>query len=1846
MPVGRTHIFPTQAPNLDLNPDGHKSHFRRYYIGPSPVSSSSAAGRTSRAIKEDADVHSDPVGWSVLGNDEQFILRSGQGRYNDTDTRRRGRNVSLSFQEPFASGSASQDQTDTHKTTSPLSRTTPIPTIDEEHSQSRSINEDHSKLKPQSKSIPTIDEEHSQSRSRSVRKERSQSSIQDLSTTHNSNLPSPPVRSSTPPKSADNKQASILHTQSSSFDHGLSPNGNKRRIQLREIPSIQSLRHPQQQQSQDSHTHTNANTYSNGNADTGDLTARDGIPSHATDVTIPSHAADVTIPSHAADVTIDAPTHPPSTSRRAHHRDISRQSRMSRASTAGTFASQDSSFGTQQQKQRRQKRLNKLFPWRKKKRRLRQTNSITPINNIQGYTHTQQQQPISGGVAPGYVGTSQGGTKWVGQSFEVGQRFKWVLDHHQRLQEEEETEDNDIGLPRIITTNDDDPPSPKSAPARDEDKRSMSRSPSDVLTAFARDASLTAAAENQQQQRDKDNQQAKEPIQSTDPPAASIKPGRRLSTPASPVSTLARPSLLLSPSKKRTLSITSLDPTTIESRHGWTDIASRMTAQSAHHDTLHQSIIDRAEGRFKLHTMLGNLGIDTDKKSANRVPPIQKMDVETPATLPFKTPFEEFPADSNGITDSYFVTSPVQDQDSSGNDGKGASDRDAKRASDNDAKGAHSQPRLCEALDLQSTVTTPSLAITSARASARANRVDSDTTAVPSTAVDLLDEKSNDNEEGLGQKRSIKDIVDESHNDDIASRDSMRHKQPSGSVVDESRNGNRLSSDDRLGHKKSTGSIVEHPERPNGMTTAALNNSFLQPTPRPKKTVQFDKSTTNTNTKASASPSGDTAPAPPHVVLARPQPGHPTPPKEYHDTSPSERDPFITRSSLLRRDRMLVKNDWTPAENVPQDLDENQARALSIHPGQWREYTVVLRPGRVELWDEPSFTDRLFSGKAADQLHLAFVIPLAKGHTFLSILSQIDRIFCLTYAQSHASTHVSGGGKRKVLNLRKSGTNILLFQARSLTMGSDWIWDIWRETGASIPESVEVHLPYVGLRVKFPIPEEMPQDHQVDYDDDGEVLKKGLGALAVPSPEDEPLSKDLVASNSSSLGGEGYKMTTRPRVVGTILRLLRSVPDFEAVLQSGIARGMRFELAWRRGANIDWVLHDRTLEDQTRYWSILCGSILKEARHPGVLEFRKAEHYPTSVTLGNGKEMDEPPAVEGFLWRVRPVSGALSRIYVSAHDSHVFVSRPGKAYPPDRHLAVGAEQLRRASAPAAILEGDQERQDTVGSLPGRSLTQPPPSMSAPTPARRRPGGSTVDSVAEERQRPLATKRSASALGRDDSSASMLRRQQPFSLVDDGPEELADQWTSFKDAERLRQFNQISNADGYIDLKDIHMIKYLGDDDDQKGAARDGDDEADGPNRSGRQGDIDVGGEEGLTGEAPAGVTASDHRMYLRRRRQFEVIMSNGRQTRFEAYSQSVAQEWITRLEALATYWKRREKVDALEKMEVSGFDPALIRRRMQRDANAFERMTMGGGDIDPASPSLGHIWNWCTILGCRGIILCGRLFVKKHSSGPFFSRYYVLINGRLLCYKLVTSTRTARNRQNAGIFHKRSNDLCISIKDSYTFSGKLTESLLKNSQTEGANPSSLGEFASGGVVNTMSFGGRHKLPRVYSDGLLSIDEDEDCTFVLRYRTSPDNSGNTGGNATTTGGRGKARSRSNSFIPHTHHTRHRSSMDDNASGLTGAGTGGAQRLRTQSQTAPAPAPSQRRPSTGDAPPSSSSIPSLNDNSYSLLVFRARSKLERDLWIRAIHHERERLTRVDVNRELGIRNRGQCPYKRDI
>lgn len=64
------------------------------------------------------------------------------------------------------------------------------------------------------------------------------------------------------------------------------------------------------------------------------------------------------------------------------------------------------------------------------------------------------------------------------------------------------------------------------------------------------------------------------------------------------------------------------------------------------------------------------------------------------------------------------------------------------------------------------------------------------------------------------------------------------------------------------------------------------------------------------------------------------------------------------------------------------------------------------------------------------------------------------------------------------------------------------------------------------------------------------------------------------------------------------------------------------------------------------------------------LEIRIGEHRPTTVTLEDGTRLTEPPAVEGYVYRIKPNSQTRTQVYISTHGGCLFLCHPSRAHPP------------------------------------------------------------------------------------------------------------------------------------------------------------------------------------------------------------------------------------------------------------------------------------------------------------------------------------------------------------------------------------------------------------------------------------------------------------------------------------------------------------------------------------------------------------------------------------------------------
>lgn len=209
---------------------------------------------------------------------------------------------------------------------------------------------------------------------------------------------------------------------------------------------------------------------------------------------------------------------------------------------------------------------------------------------------------------------------------------------------------------------------------------------------------------------------------------------------------------------------------------------------------------------------------------------------------------------------------------------------------------------------------------------------------------------------------------------------------------------------------------------------------------------------------------------------------------------------------------------------------------------------------------------------------------------------------------------------------------------------------------------------------------------------------------------------------------------------------------------------------------------------------------------------------------------------------------------------------------------------------------------------------------------------------------------------------------------------------------------------------------------------------------------------------------------------FEIEMQNGCIIKLQAPSRLVRDEWVTRLIELRDYWVSRRLND------ING----LICTRLQNerdlkineyvDSNIIQENDIMGPRNSHADPNSYNI-NCIAMSNC--VLMSGYLYqkLKKHSN---FNQYFiVLCPGFLVLFTLYKrSKRTGAWKQTPYFQHY----LTIPISDCYVYSGQTTAlDLLGDEQ----------EFHAGNP-------GHHSLPRIYSDGWKSSEEEPVKCFTLWF----------------------------------------------------------------------------------------------------------------------------------------------------
>ncbi|KAF8555219.1 hypothetical protein OG21DRAFT_1476557 [Imleria badia] len=376
---------------------------------------------------------------------------------------------------------------------------------------------------------------------------------------------------------------------------------------------------------------------------------------------------------------------------------------------------------------------------------------------------------------------------------------------------------------------------------------------------------------------------------------------------------------------------------------------------------------------------------------------------------------------------------------------------------------------------------------------------------------------------------------------------------------------------------------------------------------------------------------------------------------------------------IFLRDRMLVRVCYTKSESLANHFDEAQNRQTThLRHEECKEFLVVWRNDTLELYEDYTIPGKEY---ITGHKHLAFLIPLCSERTSVSLYSFVDHTFSILCPPTVRDRYSRA---RTFLHLDKEGTNVFVFKAKSPTRARDWLWHLWRRLGGKIPTSIEFRCPDVDMRI----------------------------CIDVPPPEGDNLDK-------------AYDTFSHRNIVDLVQRSLlsqRSCPrslsrSWETVIERELRAGKTLALAWRFGGQLDWVWQDQDVEGNARPWAVLSGLSLWQGPRPAQLELRIAEHFPDHVHLQTDKKIFEPPAIEGYLDRVK--HQGRNRVYIVTHDGSLFSLLPSNAnppLPPSAHLSrlmsglkPGVEEYSHSLFESEVWRGAAQIRTAHGTLDLRSI---------------------------------------------------------------------------------------------------------------------------------------------------------------------------------------------------------------------------------------------------------------------------------------------------------------------------------------------------------------------------------------------------------------------------------------------------------------------------------------------------------------------------------------------------------------
>ncbi|EPQ54943.1 hypothetical protein GLOTRDRAFT_43400 [Gloeophyllum trabeum ATCC 11539] len=321
----------------------------------------------------------------------------------------------------------------------------------------------------------------------------------------------------------------------------------------------------------------------------------------------------------------------------------------------------------------------------------------------------------------------------------------------------------------------------------------------------------------------------------------------------------------------------------------------------------------------------------------------------------------------------------------------------------------------------------------------------------------------------------------------------------------------------------------------------------------------------------------------------------------------------------VMRDRMIVRVSYSEEESLGPNFDEYQNRSGRYDYEDMGEFLVAWRKDRLELYEDYHLPLKEW---ATGHKHFSFLVPFNSPRTKLYLYSFVDMSFCLTCPPTPVR---SDSKRRKLFHRAKRGINIFIFKMKSRSRATDWIWNLWRRLGGQLPTHLDISSPALDTRVRIAIP-----------------------GFEESDPE-----------------GRGYVMFSRENIIALCRKTLKSVKDWEYLVEKPLSEGSaHLELAWRMDTKLDWVWRHTDDDEERRPWEVICGLALIQGGKPAHLEIRLARHYPTHLHLRDGTHLTEPPAIEGYLDRVRANTPGKQAVYLTTHNGYLFALSANSPHPP------------------------------------------------------------------------------------------------------------------------------------------------------------------------------------------------------------------------------------------------------------------------------------------------------------------------------------------------------------------------------------------------------------------------------------------------------------------------------------------------------------------------------------------------------------------------------------------------------